>query len=78
MAYFDLNKIIVRFKIKYPHFESIVEKLPIEFDDTIETACTDGEKLYFNKQFMESLDEDEQLFTFAHEVLHVALNHIDI
>ena len=77
MAYFDLNKIIVRFKIKYPHFESIVEKLPIEFDDTIETACTDGEKLYFNKQFMESLDEDEQLFTFAHEVLHVALNHID-
>ena len=77
MAYFDLNKIIVRFKIKYPHFESIVDKLPIELDDTIETACTNGEKLYFNKQFMESLDEEEQLFTFAHEVLHVALNHID-
>lgn len=77
MAYFDVNKIIVRFKIKYPRFEYIIDELPIEYDDSIETACTDGEKLYFNKQFMESLDEDEQLFTFAHEVLHVALNHID-
>ena len=77
MANFDIEKIIVRFKIKYPHFETIIDRLPIVLDDTIETACTDGEKLYFNKQFMESLDEEEQLFTLAHEVLHVALNHID-
>ena len=77
MAHFDLNKIIVRFKIKYPRFEYIVDTLPIELDDSISTACTDGEKLYFNKEFMETLDEEQQLFTFSHEVLHVALNHID-
>ena len=77
MAHFDLNKIIVRFKIKYPRFEYIVDTLPIELDDSISTACTDGEKLYFNKEFMETLDDEQQLFTFSHEVLHVALNHID-
>ena len=77
MAYFDINETKIRFKIKYPRFEYILDKLPIEFDDKIDTACTDGEKLYFSREYMNSLDEDQQLFVFAHEVLHVALNHID-
>ena len=67
MAHFDLNKIIVRFKIKYPRFEYIVDTLPIELDDSISTACTDGEKLYFNKEFMETLDDEQQLFNHRKE-----------
>jgi len=77
MAIFDINKIKIKFMVKYPRFKYILNELPIELDYKVETACTDGEKLYFNPTFMENLDEDQQLFVFAHEVLHVALNHID-
>ena len=77
MAYFDVNKIKVRFLIKYPYFASTLEKLEIVMDPKEATAATDGDKLYFSPEFMESLNEEQQLFTFAHEVLHVAFDHIN-
>ena len=77
MAYFDINKIRVRFLIKYPYFASTLDKLEIVMDSSEATAATDGEKLFFSPEFMNSLNEEQQLFTFAHEVLHVAFDHIN-
>ena len=75
--FFDVNKLKVRFKIKYPDFSYIVDKLEIVIDTKETTAATDGEKLYFNPEYMNNLSEEQQLFVFAHEVLHVAFDHID-
>ena len=40
------------------------------------TACTDGERLYFDPDFAETLKTEEEMnFIILHEVLHCALHH---
>ena len=74
---FDVKRIKAKFLIKFPHFGHVLNQLEIVIDESEKTAATDGEKLYFNPHFMSSLNEEQQLFAFAHEVLHVALDHIN-
>ncbi|UKI28058.1 MAG: hypothetical protein L6V91_08705 [Bacilli bacterium] len=40
------------------------------------TAGTDGETIYYNPEYLEGLSVEEQTFIFAHEVCHIAFNHI--
>ena len=42
----------------------------------IDTACTDGKDIFFNKSFLESLKSSEQNALMLHEVLHIALLHV--
>jgi len=42
----------------------------------LDTAATDGECVYYNPKFFDSLDEQQRIFLYAHEVMHVAFNHI--
>lgn len=42
----------------------------------IDTAATNGKTVYFNPEFFQSLNEDQRAFIYAHEVMHVAFNHI--
>jgi predicted metal-dependent peptidase len=44
-------------------------------DSTIDTASTDGKKIYFNPEFLNELTDKELDFVMMHEVLHVALRH---
>ena len=44
-------------------------------DDSFETAATNGERISFNPEFLESLSDRELDFILKHEVLHVALQH---
>ena len=44
-------------------------------DDSFETAATNGERISFNPEFLESLSDRELDFILMHEVLHVALQH---
>lgn len=65
---------------KYPTFGSTINT--VEFKAVgqlsgISTACTDGNTIYFNKNFMRGLDEEQRLFILAHEVGHIALKHCE-
>lgn len=40
------------------------------------TAATDGRYLYYNEEFVESLDRSRLVFLLGHEVLHAILDHI--
>lgn len=42
----------------------------------IDTAATDGEHLFFNTEFSETLTQEEINFVVAHEVAHVVLGHL--
>ena len=42
----------------------------------IATAGTDGKVLLYNPKFLGDLSEKQQIFIFAHEVCHVAFEHI--
>lgn len=58
-------------------FSTILFNLKIKWNSNIPTACIDGITLTINEQFFESLNPNQRVFLLAHEVSHVALNHIN-
>lgn len=76
---FDLDSIKKKMLRKYPAFGSTISSVKYQIvgnDHPVKTAATDGKTIYVNADFMASLPEDEQVFTMAHEVCHIALKHI--
>lgn len=45
-------------------------------NEVVDTAGTDGKTIYYNPEYFEKLSDDERVFVYAHEVMHVAFNHI--
>jgi predicted metal-dependent peptidase len=62
---------------KHPFFAVLLmDLLTIEETESVKTAATDGEKLYINPKFFDSLKSiDERVFVLAHEILHVVYRH---
>ena len=73
---FDIGLIKRKMLVKYPFFGSVVANVDYIEDKDIDTAGTDGEKIYYNPEFLAGLSVEEQIFVFAHEVCHIAFNHI--
>ncbi len=78
----DIETIKRRLLIKYPLFGSIVAATEFVKDNNcysngVPTAGTDGKKVYYHEDALNNITEDEQVFLFAHEVCHIALNHIN-
>lgn len=62
---------------RYPIFNSIIINTPIKVDNSIKTACTNGLAIMYNEYYLNSLSLDEQEFVFAHEICHIAFDHIN-
>lgn len=75
------NKIIrarVKMLFNFPFFGSIAMRMPVvAADKWLGSMAVDGKYMYFNHRFVDTLELDELVFVFAHEVLHVAYDHID-
>lgn len=65
-----------RLLVKYPSFGSIIANAKFIEETRIKTAATDGKDIIYNPAFVENLTSDEQVFLFAHEVCHIAFDHI--
>lgn len=74
---FDVKKIRNKVLVKYPYFGTITSNVVFYEDNTIPTACTDGYDIYYSKEFMNELTEEQQTFVIAHEISHIAFNHIN-
>lgn len=72
----DIESIKRRLLVKYPLFGSVVANSKFIAEESIETAGTDGKNIYYNPKFIESVTKDQQTFIFAHEICHIAFNHI--
>lgn len=57
-------------------FSNLCCSLEIEFTDDIETAATNGLKIWLNPKFFEVLTHAERIFLLAHETMHVAYLHM--
>lgn len=71
------KEIINRVLVKYEDFGNIIANtkfIPHQLGDA--PLCTDGKRIYYNPEFLYNLSEDEQTFCFAHEISHIALDHI--
>lgn len=76
---FDIDVIKKKMLRKYPAFGYTISSVKYQVvgnNHPVKTAATDGKTIYVNADFMASLPEDEQVFTMAHEVCHIALKHI--
>lgn len=73
---FDIKSIKRKMLVKYPFFGSVVANVDYRANTNIEVAGTDGKIIYYNPEFLEKLSVKEQIFIFAHEVCHIAFNHI--
>ena len=72
----DIDYIRERVLRKFPLLGVTMASLDTVADNRIETAATDGRKVYYSPDFFKTLTDDEKVFTYAHEVMHVAFNHI--
>ena len=72
----NILELIKRLRFRYPLFTTTIEHLTFLEDYSIPTAATNGECVYYNPKFMMKLEPNQQLFILAHEVSHVALNHM--
>ena len=72
----NIDSIKRKLLIKYPTFGSIIANLEFKEEESVGTAATDGKVILYSSKFLNNLSEKEQIFIFAHEVCHVAFNHI--
>lgn len=72
----DIDRIKRKLLIKYPTFGSVIANLEFQESIDIATSATDGKVLLYNPKFLGDLSEKQQIFVFAHEVCHIAFEHI--
>lgn len=60
---------------KQPFYALLLMNMKFALDLSCETAYTDGNRVAFNPDFMEDIDDGELEFVLMHEVLHAALAH---
>ena len=64
--------------MKYPRFGSEIAKINIEFKDDLpfHTAATDGQNIYIDPNYFESLNASDRVFVIAHEIMHIKFLHV--
>jgi predicted metal-dependent peptidase len=71
-----LTKARTQLLLDKPFLGNLVLRLPlIAADNWCKTTATDAKNLYYNPQFIGSLDSEQTKFVLIHEALHCALNH---
>lgn len=70
----DAVKLTVLFQV--PFFAPAVAKMPVIWDESIDTACTDGECIRWNPAMFDSLEHQERVTVMVHEVMHPMLGHL--
>ncbi|NBS12916.1 MAG: hypothetical protein EBS77_09690 [Gammaproteobacteria bacterium] len=77
----SIEETIVKSRVKLlkqsPFFGTLLLNTRYKITEDISTAATDGDLLMLNEQFMESQSPEHFRSILLHEVLHMALEHID-
>ena len=65
----------VRLLMNKPFFGTLATRLKLQ-EFSASTAATDGRYFYFNRDFIDRLDDEELDFLVGHEVLHCVYDHM--
>ncbi len=60
----------------YGQIVSNLKTVILEDDSWCGTACTDGDTIYWNREFVKKHTKQELMFIAAHEILHVLYGHV--
>lgn len=77
-----IQKICIQLLLKAPFYGHFLMGIPKSFDETVETACVSLYRrsmvqLRINPVFWAALSEEHRLGLIHHEVLHIALRHLN-
>jgi predicted metal-dependent peptidase len=75
-AKFRISKMRTIMTLEYPFWGTLAMKMPMTLSDEVPTAATNGQRVLFNEEFVNSLTDDELLFLGCHEIGHPMLEHI--
>lgn len=64
-----------RMLIQHPFFATMLLSTPAIPNRSIDTACTDMVRIWYNPDFIESLSVKVAMFVMAHEAFHILLKH---
>jgi predicted metal-dependent peptidase len=67
----------VRLLMNKPFFGTLATRLRIQEVESMPTAATDGRHFFFNREFVDALDDEELDFLVGHEVLHCVYDHME-
>ena len=73
----EIEQIKTRVLGRYPYFGSVAAGVRFKESFAVEAFGTDGEFIYCNPKSPERFSEDDLVFLFAHELCHIAFNHIE-
>lgn len=71
----SIAKINIMTKPQTVFLATVCANLPVNIDNSIPTACTNGKVILINESFFMNLDKEERTFLLAHETLHVVYMH---
>ncbi len=71
-----LEQAQIRVLLKVPFFAAGVARLPVVWDDSIPTACTDGREIRWSPDFFDRLTDHQIVTVLCHEVCHPLLGHL--
>lgn len=73
-----LTKARIKLLLHQPFFGQIATRLKIiDGSDKFGTMATNGLRLYYNRDFVDSLSDENILFVVCHEVMHCVYQHIE-
>lgn len=73
----ELEQIKTRVLDRYPYFGSVAAGVRFKESFSVEAFGTDGEFIFCNPKSPDRFSEDDLVFLFAHELCHIAFNHIE-
>ncbi len=71
----SLIKARIALLLDFPFYGNLALHLPMVEDNSIPTFATDYKRVYYNKEFAESLSDKDKIFVLGHEVLHNVFLH---
>ena len=74
---FTRRLLLSRMRILCNHgfFGLLLMNVVFSIDENVETACTDGYRIIFGTEFLETLSDSELDFVMIHEIMHIVLKH---
>ena len=61
---------------RYPFFGSVAAGVEYEETDRVRTTAGNGKTIFYNPSYLAGLSPGGQIFALAHELCHIAFNHI--
>jgi len=74
-AQLKISRAVTNLAFNNPFFGSCLMQLKLEERADVPTMATNGTHVYWGRDFVDSISEEEVRFVLAHEVMHVILKH---